>query len=150
MSKIIYIAGKMADVPDYVEKFGRAQEYLEDMGYIVLNPAVLPKGMPADRYMPICLSMLCQADEIFMLDNAVFSKGAKLERTFAEYQGKPVKFTRPEITLLDRYESVMKRLDHKTLLAHPEKDKLKKTTDLKTKVELLEDIADNLERQGLI
>lgn len=148
---IVYIAGKIKGIEDYKEKFGRAQEYLEDLGHIVLNPAMLPKGMPEEKYMPICLAMLEQADALFLMDSAVFSEGARVERKFAEYQKKKIFFTKPEETLLDRYESVMKRLNPQTLLSLPDEmsAKLKGITDLKTKVKALEDLADCLDRQGL-
>lgn len=72
----------------YKQKFARAQKMLEDEGHIVINPSVLPVGLDSDRYMPICLSMIDGADAIFLFNNWQNSKGALLEKAYAEYQGK--------------------------------------------------------------
>lgn len=87
---VIYIAGPIKGRADYIERFCAAQLDLEARGWIVLNPADLPAGMPAERYMPICLAMLQQADAIFMLDGWEGSDGAGIEYLLAEYQGKEV------------------------------------------------------------
>lgn len=88
---VVYIAGKMTGLPDLGhEKFNEAEKLLTEKGYVVLNPARLPKGMPGDRYMPICLSMVAQADALFVLDNWKDSEGASLEAAYALYQGKQI------------------------------------------------------------
>ena len=87
----IYISGAMRScMSTYRQKFARAQRRLEDEGHIVINPAVLPVGLDSDRYMPICLSMIDGADAIFLFNNWQNSKGALLEKAYAEYQGKMV------------------------------------------------------------
>jgi len=88
----IYLSGSMASCMDtYKDKFNRAQLYLEEKGHIVINPATLPVGLDSNRYMPICLSMLDGADAICMIgDDWQESKGALLEKAYAEYQGKKV------------------------------------------------------------
>ena len=63
---------------------------LKKKGLIVLNPASLPTGMPPERYMPICFAMIDQADTIIMLDDWQDSKGARIERAYAKYQGKKI------------------------------------------------------------
>lgn len=87
---VIYIAGPIKGRADYIERFCAAQLDLEASGWIVLNPADLPAGMPADRYMPICLAMLQQADAVYMLQGWEGSDGAGIEYLLAEYQGKEV------------------------------------------------------------
>lgn len=87
---VIYIAGPIKGRSDYIERFCAAQLDLEASGWIVLNPADLPAGMPADRYMPICLAMLQQADAVYMLQGWEGSDGAGIEYLLAEYQGKEV------------------------------------------------------------
>lgn len=76
----------------YRQKFARAQKMLEEDGHIVINPAVLPVGLDSDRYMPICLAMVDAADAIFLFNNWQNSKGALLEKAYAEYQGKEILF----------------------------------------------------------
>ena len=87
---VIYIAGPIKGRADYIERFCAAQLDLEARGWIVLNPADLPAGMPAERYMPICLAMLQQADAIYTLDGWEKSDGANIELQFALYQGKTI------------------------------------------------------------
>lgn len=88
---VVYIAGKMNGLPDKGGKaFADAQERLERMGVTVLNPACLPDGMPGDRYMPICLAMVGQADAMVMLPGWEDSPGALIEKALAEYQKKQV------------------------------------------------------------
>jgi len=90
---VVYIAGKMMGLPDKGrEKFNRAEERLIKKGYVVLNPARLPDGMPLERYMPICLAMLEASDAIYLLDNWEDSFGAKLENQYAVYQDKQTLF----------------------------------------------------------
>lgn len=90
---IIYIAGKMRGLPDYGRpRFYEAAAMLESKGYIVLNPAALPVGMPDEKYMPICLSMLEAADSIYMLDGWLTSSGANVELAYALLQNKDVLF----------------------------------------------------------
>lgn len=87
----VYIAGKMTGLPDLGrEKFAAAEARLRDRGYVVLNPAVLPVGMPGDRYMPICLAMVAAADIVYALENWNRSSGALVEISFARYQNKPI------------------------------------------------------------
>lgn len=94
---IVYIAGKMAGLPDNGrENFNRAEEKLKAQGHIVLNPASLPDGMPRERYMPICLAMLQAADAIYMLNDWGVSKGANLEFDYANYQMKKILFEEDE------------------------------------------------------
>ena len=89
---ILYIAGKITGTDDYKERFQQAEEYLKARGDIVLNPTVLPSNMPKDRYLPICLAMIDQADGLYLLRGYGESEGAKIERRYAEYQGKWVEF----------------------------------------------------------
>lgn len=87
----VYIAGKMAGLPDLGKaKFNDAAKKLRDDGYVVLNPAELPDGMPSDAYMPICLAMVSVADAVYALDNFAKSRGALIEVNYARYQGKEI------------------------------------------------------------
>lgn len=89
--KIAYIAGPITGVADYKAKFAAAEAQLEIDGYIVLNPARLPEGMPYEAYIPICLAMVAAADTLFMLPGAQYSKGAMAEYTCAVALGKTIK-----------------------------------------------------------
>ena len=86
---VVYIAGKMTGLPDLGRpKFQAAAKKLRDDGFVVLNPAELPDGMPGDSYMPICLAMVGVADAVYLLSGWMDSPGATLERNYALYQGK--------------------------------------------------------------
>lgn len=87
----IYISGSITSCIDtYRQKFAKVQKMLEEQGHIVINPAMLPVGLDWDKYMPICLSMINGADAIFLFGNWENSKGALLEKAYAEYQNKEV------------------------------------------------------------
>lgn len=88
---IVYIAGPMKGKKNMNRPaFYEAQDALEDHGYLVLNPAKLPVGMDEKAYMPICLHMIEKADVVAMMNGWKDSAGARLERAYAEYQGKRI------------------------------------------------------------
>ena len=89
---VVYIAGKIDGEPNYKEIFAKAEQFLKSRGHIVLNPAILPEGMPYERYMPICMAMLDQADAVYLLNNWTDSRGAMIEMSYAGYQGKLGKY----------------------------------------------------------
>ncbi len=87
---IVYLAGPITGVKDYKHIFNGWEKKLSASGHLVLNPARLPKGMPLESYMPICMAMIDQADTVALLPGWEESKGALLERTYAVYQGKVI------------------------------------------------------------
>ena len=87
---IVYIAGKITNEPDYKNIFAAAEAELTAAGYIVLNPAKLPEGMPYESYMPICFGMIDAADVVYMLPNYSHSLGAKREIQYAGAKDKAV------------------------------------------------------------
>jgi hypothetical protein len=91
--KVIFISGPMTGYEDYNRAaFHAAANELAGQGYVVLNPAVLPDGLAHDEYMQICLAMLEQADEIYVLDGWGRSKGAQREVQRAHALGLIMKF----------------------------------------------------------
>lgn len=86
---VVYIAGPMTGIEHKNRPaFYSAEEYLQSCGLLVLNPARLPDGMPGERYMPICLELVKQADILARLPGWDSSPGATCENYFALYQGK--------------------------------------------------------------
>lgn len=85
----IYIAGKITGDPKYRDRFRGEAKKLEALGHIVLNPAALPEGMSKAEYMRICFAMIDCADTVFLLPGWQGSPGARLERAYCSYIGKP-------------------------------------------------------------
>lgn len=80
-----YIAGKITGDAEYQEKFRRAKKLLEDQGFVVLSPAVMPEGMwPAD-HMRICFAMMDSADVVAFMPDYDQSRGAQLEWAWCQY-----------------------------------------------------------------
>lgn len=97
MADSVYIAGPITGMPELNKPaFMIAEKALKDAGYIVLNPACLPEGLPPEKYMPICLSMVEAADCVYMLKGWKTSRGASIEHNFATYQGKKIYFEEEE------------------------------------------------------
>ena len=84
----VYIAGKITGNDHYREEFAAAEEKLRVLGYIPINPAILPEGLDSRDYMRICLAMLDSADAIALLPTWAQSGGTKIELALAEYTGK--------------------------------------------------------------
>lgn len=86
----VYIAGMITGNDQYREEFAAAEKKLRELGYIPINPAILPEGLDSGDYMRICLAMLDSADAIALLPTWAHSGGAKIELALAEYTGKQV------------------------------------------------------------
>ena len=80
----IYIAGKITGSRFYKIKFKLCELYFRLKGYVVLNPAKLPKGMEHDDYMWICYSMIDVANEVYFMPCWEKSKGAKMEYEYCK------------------------------------------------------------------
>lgn len=87
---IVYIAGKISGDKNYKRKFEKIKAIYNRCGFTVLNPAELPYGMNNADYMRICMSMIDTADVISFLPDYKNSKGAIIERLYAEYIGKEI------------------------------------------------------------
>jgi hypothetical protein len=85
--KKIYISGKISGNSNFSEYFGKVEAKLKDLGYVVLNPASMPKGLTQREYMKISVSMLDCCDAIVLLDNWKESEGAVIEKLYAEKIG---------------------------------------------------------------
>lgn len=76
----IQIIGGITNVPDYKERFEKAENYLISKGNIVWNPVKeVSSKLPYKQQMNKCLSNLLKVDSIFCLNNWAFSDGARAE-----------------------------------------------------------------------
>lgn len=88
--RTLYLAGKITGDPYYFTKFYNAQKKLEECGFIVVNPALLPaEGFTWEAYMRMSGAMLAECAEVCFLPDWKESKGAKYEFGEAMAQNKP-------------------------------------------------------------
>lgn len=118
----VYIAGKITGCENYEARFAEAARFVQGLGHVALNPAVLPAGLSKADYMRICFAMIDSADEVWTLPNATDSPGATLEIQYCAYTGKPVRTLRTvqeeaESTARDKRLQAAERSDREKKVA---------------------------------
>lgn len=89
----VYISGSITNDPNYKEKFERAQELLEQKGFIAVNPAKLPldpEHFTHAEFMEIDKVLLGMCDAIYLLPGWKESDGALIEYKWAVAANKKV------------------------------------------------------------
>lgn len=80
----LYLAGPMTGLPDDNRPaFNAAAKALEDAGYEVINPALLPEGWPREESMRSALRRLMGADAVALLPGWAESQRALVEMQVA-------------------------------------------------------------------
>lgn len=93
MNNIVFLSGKMTGLPDLGRSvFACWEKELRQMGFVVINPAMLPAELTREQCMPITLEMLKQADRIFMIPGWADSIGANQELEAAKEWGKIIMY----------------------------------------------------------
>lgn len=89
----VYLAGKITGDPRYRRKFHMAARELEDAGFIVVNPAMLPSsGFEYDAYIRMSTAMLNECAAACFLPDWKDSAGAKHEYDVATVLRKDIFF----------------------------------------------------------
>ena len=84
----IYLAGRIANCPDYHARFANAACRLRLQGHDVFNPAAAgQEGRKLSDIMAHVLPQVCQSDAIAMLPGWWRSGGARIEWLLARYLG---------------------------------------------------------------
>lgn len=87
----VYISGPISGTDDYLDRFARAEMAVSAMGCAAVNPAAvndrLPEGTSYQCYMDTSLAMLRHCDMIYMTRGWRGSKGARLEKAYADALG---------------------------------------------------------------
>lgn len=83
--KKVYISGPMTGLPNYNrDAFNLAADVLQDAGFIVINPAILPDGLSYDAYMDISMAFVRAADMVILLPGWEKSAGSRAEIAYAK------------------------------------------------------------------
>jgi len=88
--EVLYLSGAITSDPHYREKFADAQMVLEELGYIVINPCILPSNLTYEQHMKIDLCFVEAADVICALPDWTKSPGAKIEHYHAGEEKKRI------------------------------------------------------------
>jgi len=82
---IVFLSGPMTGLPDFNRPaFNEYASKLEELGHIVINPAVHPLGLTHDQYMTLCLPGVKVAECVAQLPGWRRSKGAMMEYELAK------------------------------------------------------------------
>lgn len=80
MKKTAMLSGAISSDPNYQIKFASCATVLRDLGFAVMNPAVLPKsGFRHHQYMHVTLAMLDVCEILILLPDWHTSPGAIME-----------------------------------------------------------------------
>lgn len=91
MKPKIYIAGKVTGLERLVveKNFNTLKEYFTQKGFDVVSPIDIVTDPATDwkTAMKICIAALVECDFIYMMNNSICSRGARLELTIASAMG---------------------------------------------------------------
>jgi hypothetical protein len=81
----VYLAGKITGDSNYKSKFAAARKKLEQSGFVVLDPSILPAtGFDYDAYIRMSAAMLDECEAVCFLCDWQDSGGARSEHARAQ------------------------------------------------------------------
>ena len=87
----IYLSGRITGAADYRLRFSAAEKLLRSKGFDVINPAAVADMLPREteymEYLDIGLRMMKSCDAVYLMEGWKDSKGARLEKAYAECMG---------------------------------------------------------------
>lgn len=93
--KIIYLSGKITGKQNFKDDFEKAEQFLVNRGYCVLNPTRLEEvssELSYEQYMKLCYTLIDICDIVFMVSGWQKSKGANAELHYAKSIGKEIRY----------------------------------------------------------
>lgn len=91
MKEVIYVVGAISNDPDYKEKFQKAKEHLNELGFDkVIIPTCVPDNLPYECYAHISLGFVNACDSLYALSDWRESKGAQAEIAYAKFLRKNI------------------------------------------------------------
>lgn len=106
MKKKLYLSGPMSvckDMKTWKNNFQKYEDIFTNMGYDVVNPAnngIFPTYEEALKY---SLSQELKCDCVFFMNNAILSKGARVEYEIANSCGLEIVLLDEDISMTDNY-----------------------------------------------
>lgn len=100
--KKVYISGQISDIPytlAYMNFKEAEQEVIDLFGYSPVNPVMLGVIYPHftyDDYIAIDKALIDSCDAVYMLQGWEQSKGARIEKEYAEVVGKKILYQLPK------------------------------------------------------
>jgi hypothetical protein len=97
----IYVSGKITGEPNHKEKFELASFFLLLRGFEPVNPVEFCSDLSDRNWsncMQKCLRVLLDCDGIFLLRDWDYSRGATVEKQFAEI----IKKVKPEFEIIEQ------------------------------------------------
>lgn len=92
----IYISGAISGLnyENVVDKFAKAENYLSNIGYEVFNPLKngLDEHFSWEQHMAVDIAKLMECDSIYILNDALGSRGARIEMSIAMERGMIILF----------------------------------------------------------
>lgn len=92
LQKRVYISGPITGVIEAEEYFREAEQKIEAAGFVAINPYILINGggkLTWEDYIDMDLAILKKCNCIYMLNGWQNSRGATLEKEFAEKHNIP-------------------------------------------------------------